>query len=209
MKQGCDLEDPESVNQFLKEKEMLKPPIQRLRERAKSGANLHQISVNPVSETPNGELNGTAGRRGAAAALERLEKQEEESHRRLERARAAGDPFQIQAAQEFWLKCSETLRRLDLAVEVARRSEEEQIPLKKAQAAVLFAAEWFRIAFMQFLSSEAKPLMGIKDVGEWKAYAFSRFKGILDLTVINAAKTNSAIPDWANDQIKTAWNVDP
>ena len=84
---------------------------------------------------------------------------------------------------------------------MARRSEEEQIPLKKAQDAVLFAAEWFRIAFMQFLSSEAKPLMGIRDVGKWKAYAFERFKGILDLTVINSSKTNSPIPDGAAEKV--------
>jgi hypothetical protein len=40
----------------------------------------------------------------------------------------AGDVDQIAACQDFWLKCSETLRRLDLAVEVARRQEETQIP---------------------------------------------------------------------------------
>jgi hypothetical protein len=37
-----------------------------------------------------------------------------------------GDQNQIQAAQEFCLRSSETSRRLDSAVEVARRSEEEQ-----------------------------------------------------------------------------------
>jgi hypothetical protein len=109
--------------------------------------------------------------------------------------------------QEHWLKCSETLRRLDLAVEVARRSEEEQLPKKKAQDAVTFVAEWLRIAFMQFLSSEGKALMGIRDFGKWKFYAVERFKGILDLTLKNAGKTNSAIPGWAKERIKEAWNV--
>ena len=113
----------------------------------------------------------------------------------------------LRLARIFWLKCSETLRRLDLAVEVARRQEETQIPLKVAQDAVLFTAEWMRIAFMQFLSAEGKALMGIHDFGEWKAYAIERFRGILHLTVRNADKTRSAVPDWGKERIKEAWNV--
>ena len=69
----------------------------------------------------NGEtLPPVVGKHGAAAALERLERQEETAYRRLQVALEGGDRFQVQAAQDFWLKCSETLRRLDLAVEVAR-----------------------------------------------------------------------------------------
>lgn len=92
------------------------------------------------------------------------------------------------------------LRRLDLAVEVARRQEEIQIPLRVAQDAMTFAAEWMRIAFMEFLSSEGL-------FGEWKHYALTRFKGILDLVVQSSLKTRSPIPNWAAAKIKTAWNV--
>ena len=57
-------------------------------------------------------------------------------------------------------------------VEVARRQEETQIPpLRQAQETVPYAAEWMRIAFMQFLSNQSEALMGIKDFGEWKHYA--------------------------------------
>jgi hypothetical protein len=69
------------------------------------------------------------------------------------------------------------------------------------------AAEWMRIAFTTFLSSEAQGLMGIRDIGEWKHYAFARFKGILDLTVKNSLKTRSPVPDWASKRIRDAWNV--
>jgi hypothetical protein len=86
----------------------------------------------------------------------------------MQAALERGNPLEVQAAQEFWLKCSETLRRLDLAVEVARRDAEEQIPKRLAQDVALHIADWLRIAFVQFLSAEAKPLMGICDVGEWK-----------------------------------------
>jgi hypothetical protein len=69
----------------------------------------------------------------------------------------------IPAAQEFYLRSSEVLRRLDLAVEVERRNAVELIPQKQAEAAFLHVAEWLRIAFAQFLSSESRSQMGIKD----------------------------------------------
>ena len=46
------------------------------------------------------------------------------AHARLMRAIEIGNPFQIKAAQEFYLRSSETLRRLDLAVETERRKSE-------------------------------------------------------------------------------------
>jgi hypothetical protein len=39
-----------------------------------------------------------------------------------------GNPFQVKAAQEFYLRVSETLRRLDQAVETERRKSDEQVP---------------------------------------------------------------------------------
>jgi hypothetical protein len=48
------------------------------------------------------------GKRGAAAALKRLETAEERAHARLEAALACGDQLAIQACQDFSLKCSET-----------------------------------------------------------------------------------------------------
>jgi hypothetical protein len=65
-----------------------------------------------------------------------------------------------------------------------------------------------RIAFMQFLSSEGKELMGIKDFGEWKHSTMERFRGFLNLAVAGADKTRSAIPDWVKERLKTAWNLE-
>ena len=214
---GCLLEDPASLNAFKAEMERKKSHAQQSRERrglarpltiegeaAVSGKEDHQTKI----QAGNGDGLSPIGRRGAAAALERLEAQEERAHARLEVALARGNPLAIDAAQTFWLKCSETLRRLDLAVEVARRQEETQIPLKTAQDAVLATAEWLRIAISQFLSSEGTTMTaGFPSVGEFKVYFWERFRGILDLTVKAADKTNSAIPDWAKERIKTAWNV--
>jgi hypothetical protein len=50
--------------------------------------------------------------------------------------------------------------------------------------------------------------MALKDGGEFRAYFIERLHGVLTLTVKNADKTNSAVPDWAKQRIKQAWNVE-
>jgi hypothetical protein len=49
--------------------------------------------------------------------------------------------------------------------------------------------------------------MGLRSPGEFKHYAFERFRSILHLTVRNSLKTNSTIPDWAAERVKESWNV--
>jgi hypothetical protein len=120
---------------------------------------------------------------------------------------AGGNPVAIDSAETFWLRCSETLRRLDLAIEVSRRTEESQIPLRQAKDVVTCVTEWLRIAVTQFLSSEAVPLMGIKTSGDFRAYFLERFAGVMNLTIRNADKTRFAIPSWAKARIETAWNI--
>jgi hypothetical protein len=74
-----------------------------------------------------------------------------------------GNPFQIKAAQKFYLRSNENLRRLDLAVETERRNAEEQVPMRQIEDIALQIATWLRLAFDQFLSSESRSLMGIED----------------------------------------------
>jgi hypothetical protein len=81
------------------------------------------------------------------------------------------------------------------------------VPKKLACDVALVIADWLRISFALFLSSEARPLMGIRDVGEFKHYAIERFRSILHLTVHNSLSTNSPIPDWAAQKVKESWNV--
>lgn len=206
VKEGCDLRNHASVQEWIDKKRYREPAIAR-KYREISARERGEKAIQEVESLGNGEDLAPAGQRGAQHALARLESQEEEGHRRLQAALSSGNAYRIEKAQEYWLKCSETLRRLDLAVEVARRQEETQIPLKSAEAAVLASAEWMRIAFTTFWSSEGVAILGIKTVGELKAYVFERFKGILDLTVRAADKTASPVPDWAKERIKEAWNV--
>jgi hypothetical protein len=210
IKQGCNPRDPKSLREWQVRNQIRETPIERARKRRRDDES-HKV---PFSNGPqascdlrgNGDL-PPIGKKGAAAALKRLEASEERAHARLEAALARGNPVEVQACQEFWLRCSETLRRLDLAVEIARRQEETQVPLKLAEDTVTAATEWMRVSLMQFLSSEVLALMALKDVGEFKAYFVERFRGILNLTVMNSLRTRSPVPEWASRRIKEAWNV--
>jgi hypothetical protein len=211
LSQGLDITNERSIRSFAEGKQLRKTNVEKAYERL-APASVSNGSGSRASDREQfenlflGEL-PPLGRRGAAAALERLEETEERAHARLLAAMQRGNPVQIEAPQDFWLKCSETLRKLDLAVEMARRDAEEQVPKKLAESISLNISEWLRIAFAQFLSSEARSLMGIRDIGEWKAYAIGRLKGILDLTVKSSLQTRSPIPAWAAEKVKEAWNI--
>jgi hypothetical protein len=200
-RQGCDLNNPASIKEFLEGNELRRNANLVRRGKTDVGPNdtttpdLNQIELGPV------------GSRGAAAALERLERVEERSHARLMRAIEVGNPFQIKAAQEFYLRSSETLRRLDLAVESERRNALEQIPMRQIEDISLQIATWLRMAFEQFLGSESRSLMGIKDLGEFKFSAIERFRGILHATVKTSIRSDPPIPDWAAARVVEAWNV--
>jgi hypothetical protein len=211
--EGCDLRSHASVQSWLERNKLRETNVTKSRRRRGGGVGQEASSRGThachkaIEPLGNGETLGPIGRRGAAAALERLEMQEERAHARLEAALARGDSTAIDMAQRFWLQCSETLRRLDLCVETVRRESEAQVSVREARNAVLYASEWMRIAIAQFLSAEVTSLVAIKDPGEFKAYFFSRFKGVLDLTIKGADRTCSPLPSWAKESLELAWNV--
>jgi hypothetical protein len=212
IKEGCNPRDPKSLRDWQVRNEIRQTPIERARRRRRDNEQkVQRTQPVPNQDTDTCPGNGDlppAGKLGASAALQRLEKQEEESHRRFLAAQATGDQVAIQAAADLWLKCSELLRKLDLAIETSRRQEEAQIPLRVAQDTVTYCAEWLRIGIAQFLSSETNSLMAFKDNGEFRAYFIERLHGVLSLTIKAADKTNSALPTWAKQQIKLAWNLE-
>jgi hypothetical protein len=87
-----------------------------------------------------------------------LEEQEERGYARLQLALERDDPIAIDAAQTYWLKVGEVLRRLDRELEISRRRE--MIPLRTAQGAVTFVSEWLRISLSTLLSAEGLTLAG-------------------------------------------------
>jgi hypothetical protein len=191
-RQGCDLDDPEALKAFLERMDSRKPAFDRRQKRNFSRVRNRPHQTQPPSERAerhqdrsgiSGDGEVPVGKRGAQFALRRLELEEAQAYARLQEALIVGNPLAIDAAQSFWLRCSEVLRRLDLAVELARRDSEEMVPKRLACDVALAIADWLRISFAVFLSSETLPLMGLKSPGEFKAYAFERFKSILHLTV--------------------------
>jgi hypothetical protein len=204
--QGCILDDPESVRQFLEGNTLLQN-VNLARGAAKSngdGRKSQKARSRQLDETP--EDLGPLGLRGAAAALSRLESVEERSHARLLQAIEEGDPFRIRRAQEFYLKSSEVLRRLDIAVLTERRQAGEQVPKFLAEGISRQISEWMRKAFEQFLNADAAHLMDISDLGEFKAHCIDRFKGLLHSTVKGSLRANP-IPAWAAAKVIEAWNV--
>ena len=205
--QGCNLNNPASVNQFLQGNTLRQHANLARKPTTKSGRN----GTKSVDDQASRDLDrielGPIGKRGAAAALERLENTEERAHARLIQAIAGGNEFSIKAAQEFYLRASETLRRLDLAVEIERRSEGEQVPKSQVELISTQISQWMREAFKEFLSSEAQNLMGMKDLGECKLYFIERFKAILHRTVKASIAKDSPIPPWALAKITEAWNI--
>jgi hypothetical protein len=206
---GCDIDSEDSIQQFLSGKKRRqnadpKPIREPTTESVKTGSKLVDESepdLNAIELAP-------VGRRGAAAALQRLEEIEERAHARLLRAIENGNQFQVKSAQEFYLRTSETLRRLDLAVETERRSALEQIPMRQIEDISRQISDWLRSAFEQFLGSESAGLMAITDLGEFKFLAIEQFRGILHATVKASLRSDpQPIPPWAAANVIEAWNV--
>ena len=203
--EGCDLNDPASIKTF-SEGNRLRQHANLIR-KAKDSNPID--SVDAATPDLNQIELGPIGKIGAAAALARLEIFEVQAHGRLLQAIESGDPLRIKAAGEFYLRTNEVLRRLDLSIETERRNAEEQVPKKQIESVSLFLAEWLRIAFAQFLSSESRSLMGIKDLAEFRLYAIDRFRGIVFAAVKTSRKTNSPIPPWAEAMVIETWNATP
>jgi hypothetical protein len=173
----------------------------------KESENTHRRVARIHNATDNGDL-PTIGKTGAGHTLRRLEAEEQRSYSRMQAALERGNPVEIQNTQELWLKIAEVLRRLDAGVAISRRSEEEMIPLKTAQETITFVSEWLRISLSTFLSAEGLTLAGgFKTAGELKVYFIERFRGVMFLTLKNADRTMSPVPDWAMRRIREAWNV--
>ena len=79
-------------------------------------------------KTKGEEIAPAEVKRGASAALTRLESEEARLFGLLKEAETGGDPMEVKAARDAWLKVSESLRRFDLIVEAAKRELGETVP---------------------------------------------------------------------------------
>jgi hypothetical protein len=135
--QGCDLRNHQSVQTWIEKNRQRETNVEKSRRRRRRGAqqeassSVHEQYRGAFDHPGNGEL-PPAGKHGAQHALQRLEFEESQAYQRLQHALQNGTPLEVESAQSFWLKCSEALRRLDLAVELALRDAEEQVPKRLA-----------------------------------------------------------------------------
>jgi hypothetical protein len=116
--EGLDITSEESVRQFFEGKKTQTNELPEGRERVERAFETAEAVLNRKAAGGNGgppaariELIGDSDlppprRRGAAAALERLEATEKRAHARLLTAIKKGNPSQIEALQDFWLRCS-------------------------------------------------------------------------------------------------------
>ena len=208
IKLGLDINSENSIQQFSSGKKRRQHP-KTIRE--PKGVSEVEVSEVEHFESAAPDLNhielGPVGRRGAAAALARLEEIEERAHARLMQAIEIGNPLQVKACQEFYLRSSETLRRLDIAIQIERRKLGETVSKQLVESVSTQISEWLRLAFNQFLIAESESLMDLNDLGEFKAHAIDHFRGILHATVKARLKTDPQIPPWAAAQVIEAWNV--
>jgi hypothetical protein len=99
IKEGCNLRDDKSVREWVTRNTIRETNISKARKRRRDQAQKDPANAKYTSHTHsdppgNGNL-PPAGRKGAAAALERLEASEEEAHRRLQAALSHGNPSEI------------------------------------------------------------------------------------------------------------------
>ena len=87
-----------------------------------------------------------------------------------------------------------------MAVETERRKTEEPVSKLSVEEVASQISERMRVGLMEFLSSESCALMAFTNLGEFKAYAIARFKGILHITVKRSLETEP-LPTWAADRV--------
>jgi hypothetical protein len=115
---------------------------------------------------------------------------------------ALGEP----AVRQLFFHAAEI--RVSSGVEVERRKSEKQIEKRQAEQIARQIAEWWRVAFEQFLLAESQTLMGIDNLGDFKVHSVDRFKNALHWEVKAALRTNpQIIPDWAAARVIKAWNI--
>jgi hypothetical protein len=139
---------------------------------------------------------------GAAANLKRLEAFESLLARRLELALASGDAPTIQTARQDYVTVSETLRKLDIAVDTYRRDAGELIARDEAAEAVRVLTEQLKIGFNLWLSSEVPALQAIDSPGKFVQHARRTYAFVFIENLKNTQKSRAAIPQWAWDIVK-------
>jgi hypothetical protein len=140
--------------------------------------------------------------RGAVGALKRLQRLEILFHDRLnEEIKNGGDPVTVSAASSDYTRLTESLRKYEKEVEMARRDLGHLLPKGEAVEAVKTVANWLRLTWMAWISSALDDVRSAPDTRHAKKVALHAFDEILVLRIQNFKKLRCPVPDWADEVI--------
>jgi len=105
------------------------------------------LSARTVERRENMEAAPVAVEKGAAAASARLESSELTSFNDLQRAIAGGDPIEIKAKHDRWLRSSDALRKWDLILTQTERAD--SVPRRQVERGLFLFAYMIRIALAE------------------------------------------------------------
>ena len=148
-------------------------------------------------------------RKGASAALSRLEAAELEAAQAVSEAMASGDADAVEGARRWWLRCSEQLRRHDLAIEENRRAAGELIPREDCARILEGAAYFVRVAIRGAMDPLGQRLLR-EGTGDLRLV-----DSILDVVRFAAAAglnhdfAKSGFPPWAKAAVLKGFDVPP
>jgi hypothetical protein len=134
---------------------------------------------------------------GAPAALRRFQIAELDAYRNHKAAVA----YMLAAseAEASWIRIASQMRHHEDQVKQADRASGELISKKEMQDACVALADWIRLSFKPWISSEAPTLVAINDPAKFDIEANAGFRASLKFWFENSRKSKNAIPAWIPD----------
>jgi hypothetical protein len=133
---------------------------------------------------------------GAAAALKRLQEFEKNSSVRLNAAHAEGDQVVISSATKDHVAIAGALIKFENLVATEARASGELIAKGDMENAIVAIADWIRLAFQAWLSSETPTLVAMKDPHQFVTAARTGFALAVKAGFENSLKSRNPIPEW-------------
>jgi hypothetical protein len=203
-KEGLDISDLTAVKRFSDKKDLTSCGRARANAIARRSAEHrpHQNDVEKAQEL----VSIDPGSEGAAAALKRLQEFERNSANRLNAAIAGRDPVLISSSTKDHVSIAGALIKFENLVAQSARDSGELIPKGQMERAVVAIADWIRLSFQAFLSSETPHLVAIKDPAQFVIAARTGFAAAVKTGFMNSRRSKNAIPEWIDQIFSDEYN---
>jgi transcription elongation GreA/GreB family factor len=206
-KEGLDIADLSAVKAFSDKKDLTSCGRARANAIARRYA---EVPKRPNDVAKAEELVAIdPGSEGAAAALKRLQEFERNSAIRLNAAIATNEPILTSSATKDHVAIAGALIKFENLVSQEARASGELISKAEMERAVAAIADWIRLSFQSWLSSETPNLVAINDPKEFAAAARTGFAGAVKACFMNSRKSRNAIPEWIDRIFSDEYNYGP